>query len=108
MGYLLDAELKERHNKRVELNLQFARFPYVKRLEDFDYAAQPSIDSRLMEIGVRALFKHGPQSAGPPDVGKTYLAIALGVKVTQMGHRVYFTTAMDLARKLAKALMKIA
>jgi DNA replication protein DnaC len=40
---------------------------------------------------------------GPPGVGKTHIAIALGVKVAQLGHRVYFTTAMDLARKLTKA-----
>lgn len=39
LGYLLDGELRERHRKRVELNLTFARFPAVKRLEDFDFAA---------------------------------------------------------------------
>lgn len=37
-------------------------------------------------------------------MGKTHLAIALGVKVAEMGHRVYFTTAMDLARKLTRAV----
>ncbi len=41
---------------------------------------------------------------GPPGVGKTHLAIALGVTVAEMGHRVYFTTAMDLARKLTRAV----
>jgi len=41
---------------------------------------------------------------GPPGVGKTHLAIALGVKVAEMGHRVYFTSAMDLAHKLTKAV----
>lgn len=33
LGYLLDGELTERHRKRVELNLQFARFPTIKRLD---------------------------------------------------------------------------
>src|SRR5262249_5364904 len=41
LGYLLDGELGERHRKRVELNLKFARFPALKRLEGFDFAAQP-------------------------------------------------------------------
>jgi DNA replication protein DnaC len=107
LGYLLDAELKERHTRRVELNLQFARFPYIKLLEDFDYAAQPSIDSRLMEELASGRYLSTGRNLlflGPPGVGKTHLAIALGVKVAQMGHRVYFTTAMDLARKLAKAV----
>jgi len=107
LGYLLTAELKERHTKRVELNLQFARFPYLKRLEDFDYAAQPSIDGRLIdELATGRYLSTGRNLLflGPPGVGKTHLAIALGVKVAQMGHRVYFTTAMDLARKLTKAV----
>ena len=47
LGYLLDGELIERKRRCVELNLQFARFPYLKKLEDFDFAVQPSIDRRL-------------------------------------------------------------
>jgi DNA replication protein DnaC len=43
LGYLLDAELEERRRRAIELSLQFARFPYRKKLEDFDFAAQPSI-----------------------------------------------------------------
>jgi DNA replication protein DnaC len=107
LGYLLDAELKERQAKRVALNLQFARFPYLKRLADFDYAAQPSIDPRLIdELATGRYLSAGRNLLflGPPGVGKTHLAIALGVKVAEMGHRVYFTTAMDLARKLTKAV----
>ena len=41
---------------------------------------------------------------GPPGVGKTHLATALGVLCAELGHRVYFTTAIDVARKLAVAL----
>ena len=42
---------------------------------------------------------------GPPGVGKTHLAIGLGVRTAELaGHRVYFTTAMDLAQRLTKAV----
>ncbi|VTR92034.1 atpase aaa : IstB ATP binding domain-containing protein OS=uncultured bacterium RM44 PE=4 SV=1: IstB_IS21 [Gemmata massiliana] len=41
---------------------------------------------------------------GPPGVGKTYLAIGLRVRTAELGHRVYFTTAMDLAVNLTKAV----
>lgn len=41
---------------------------------------------------------------GPPGVGKTHLAIALGVVTAELGHRVYFTTAIDLAHKLTRAV----
>lgn len=109
LGYLLDGELSERHRKTVELNLQFARFPYLKRLEDFDFNAQPSIDRRLVdELATGRYLSEGRNVVllGPPGVGKTHLAIALGVACAQMGHRVYFTSALEIARKLSLALVE--
>jgi DNA replication protein DnaC len=106
LGCVLDHELRARHDKRVALNLQFAHFPAPKKLEEFDYGAQPSIDPRLIEeLATCRYLTEGRNLVllGPPGVGKTHLAIGLGVRVAQLGHRVYFTTAMDLARKLTKA-----
>jgi DNA replication protein DnaC len=106
LGYLLDGELDERRRRSVELSLQFAKFPYRKRLEDFDYDAQPSIDRRMVEELATARFCAEGRNVvmlGPPGVGKTHLAIALGVRVCELGQRVYFTTAIELARRLAKA-----
>ncbi len=107
LGYLLDGELAERHRQRVKLNLQFARFPYLKRPETFDYADQPGLDRRLVEELATGRFLSEGRNVillGPPGVGKTHLAIGLGVMTAERGHRVYFTTAMDLAVKLTKAV----
>lgn len=107
LGYLLDAELIERHRRTVELNLQFARFPVPKRLSDFDFTAQPGIDRRLIEELATGRFLYEGRNLvlqGPPGVGKTHIAIGLGVMTCELGHRVYFTTAMDLARKLTTAM----
>lgn len=49
LGHLLDGELKEKRRRAVELNLQFARFPYQKRIAEFDFVAQPAVDRRLVE-----------------------------------------------------------
>jgi DNA replication protein DnaC len=106
LGYLLDGELKERHRRTVELNLQFARFPYLKRLAEFDFSAQPGVDRRLIDELATGRFLYEGRTImllGPPGVGKTHLAIALGVIVAELGHRVYFTTAIEMARKLSKA-----
>lgn len=107
LGFLLEGELSERHRRRVQLNLQFAKFPTIKRLADFDFSAQPSIDRRLVdELATGRYLEEGRNVVllGPPGVGKTHLAIALGVRVAEMGHRVYFATAADLAHKLTRAV----
>ena len=107
LGYLLDGELAERHRRRVELNLQFAKFPVVKRLEDFDWTAQPSLDRRLIEeLDTGRFLEEGRNVVllGPPGVGKTHLAIGLGVRTCERGNRVYFSSAMDLAVKLTRAV----
>lgn len=107
LGYLLDGELKERHRRTVEMSLQFARFPYQKRINEFDFAAQPAVDKRLVEELATGRFLSEGRNIiflGPPGVGKTHLAIALGVITAELGHRVYFTTAIEMARKLTKAL----
>jgi len=106
LGYLLDGELEERRRRSVELSLQFARFPYQKRLDDFDYSAQPSIDRRLIEELATGRFAAEGRNLvllGPPGVGKTFLAIALSVRICELGQRAYFTTAIELARRLTRA-----
>lgn len=88
-------------------NLQFAHFPYLKRLDQFDYVAQSSLDPRLIEeLATRRYLNDGGNIVllGLPGVGKTQLAIAVGVRVAEMGHRGYFTTVMDFARTLTQAV----
>lgn len=107
LGYLLSGEIEERRRKTVELNLQFAKFPVLKRLSDFDFSAQPGLDRRLVEELATGRFLYEGRNLvllGPPGVGKTHLATALGVMACELGHRVYFTTAVELARRLSLAM----
>jgi DNA replication protein DnaC len=107
LGYLLEAEVQERHRRTVQRNVQFARFPAPKRLEAFDFAAQPSLDRRLIDELATGRFVYEGRNLvllGPPGVGKTHLAIGLGMMTCELGHRVYFTNALEMARKLTLAL----
>ena len=107
LGYLLEAELSERHRRTVELNLQFAKLPVVKRLDQYDYSAQPGLDRRLVEELATGRFLTEGRNVvllGPPGVGKTHIAIGLAVQTAELGHRVYFTTAIEMARRLQKAM----
>jgi DNA replication protein DnaC len=106
-AYLLEGELQERHRKTVALNMQFARFPYLKRLEEFSFEAQPGLDRRLIEELMTGRFLQEGRNIvflGPPGVGKTHLSIALGILTAEMGHRVYFVSAIEMARRLNKAM----
>ena len=106
LGYLLSGELSSRQQRTMVMNTRFAHFPYRKRLEDFDFTAQPSVDPKLIEeLSTLRFLAEGRNVVllGPPGVGKTHLAIALAVKVIEAGSRVYFINAMDIARKLAEA-----
>jgi DNA replication protein DnaC len=70
---------------RVAINLQLAKFPYLKRLEQFYFAAQPSLDRRLVEeLATTRFLSEGRNLVllGPPGVGKTHLVVALGVRCT--------------------------
>ena len=106
LGYLLAGELTFRHEKAVRLTLHFSHLPYQKRLEQFDFVAQPSLDRRLLEELATGRFLSEGRNVifqGPPGVGKTHLAIALGMITAELGHRIYFATAMELARRLTHA-----
>ncbi len=80
---------------------------YLKRVEDFDFTAQPSVDRRLIEeLATLRFIEEGRNVVflGPPGTGKTHLATALGVKVAEAGHRSYFTSAIDLSRRMARGM----
>jgi DNA replication protein DnaC len=107
LGFLLDGELTARHEHTVRVNLQFSRLPLLKRIDGFDFAAQPSVDRRIIDELLTGRFLAEGRNVvflGPPGVGKTHLAIALGVMTAELGHRIYFATAIDMVRRLTKAM----
>lgn len=102
----LETEWKGRHLKGVEGRLLQARFPWVKTIEQFDFAFQPSIDRKVIRELAGLTFVDRAENVvllGPPGVGKTHLAIALGVKAIEAGHRVMFLSLESLLTRLTKA-----
>lgn len=103
---LLDEETASKQRKRVAMGLQIARFPTVKTLDEFDFRFQPSIDARLVHELATSRYVAQTENVlvfGPPGVGKTHLAIALGRAAVEAGHTVLFTSATALLAALAKA-----
>lgn len=106
---LLDVEVQATLERRLASRLRLAGFPSSKTLEEFDYTAQPTVDRRLVEelATLRFIDEHANAlMIGPPGVGKTMLAIALGLKAVHAGYRVYYTTAADLVARTTKAALE--
>jgi DNA replication protein DnaC len=106
---LLEIELLERRERKVDMLRRFAGFPYKKSLEQFDYDFQPTVDRRMVrDLSKLRFLDHGENVliVGPPGTGKTMLSVGLGLKVAESGRRVLFTTADDLVQALTRAFQE--
>lgn len=102
----LGDEVGSKQRKRISMGLQIAHFPAVKTLEDFDFRFQPSLDHKLVRELATGRYVENAENVllfGPPGVGKTHLAVALGRAAVEAGHSVLFTSATALLGALSKA-----
>jgi DNA replication protein DnaC len=103
---MLGEEVAAKTDKAVSLRTQLARFPYVKTLEAFDFTYQPSVDEKQIRELATCRFIENEENViflGPPGVGKTHLAVAVGVRAIMAGYRVLFASATALIAALTKA-----
>lgn len=102
----LRLEWQGRFQRGIETRLRQSRFPWNKTLEQFDFDFQPSLDKRqVRELAGLSFVEraHNVVILGPPGVGKTHLAVALGVKAVEAGYSVLFHTLESLMTRLNRA-----
>jgi len=99
-------EVTQRRERRIQRRVREAKFPVLKTLDSFDFAAQPTLDKdEVLEL-FRCDFAgdaHNVVLIGGVGTGKTHLAIALGMACVQQDLRVRFLTAAELCNLLLEA-----
>jgi DNA replication protein DnaC len=106
LAALLEAEMTERSERRERRRLIEARFPVMKRLEDFRFADNPKVPQATIAALAQGSWIDDRESViliGESGTGKTMLATALAVCACQQGRRVRFTTLAGLANELQEA-----
>jgi DNA replication protein DnaC len=109
LAALLEAEMAERSERRERRRLLEARFPVMKRLEDFRFADNPKVSQAAIAALAECSWIDDRESViliGESGTGKTMLATALAVCACQQGRRVRFTTLAGLANELQEAESK--
>jgi DNA replication protein DnaC len=106
LDYLFEQEKKHREAVAIERRMKSAVFPVKKTLEEFDFEFQKSIDKKVIEDLATLRFVHNSENVvllGPPGIGKSHLAIALGIVAVKAGVSVYFTNTGNLIERLKTA-----
>jgi DNA replication protein DnaC len=102
----LQREVAARESHGGEGRIRTARFPARKALEEFDFDHARGLRREVIaHLGTLDFItaRDNVVFLGPPGTGKTHLAIGLGIRACQAGHRVLFATASQWVDRLAAA-----
>jgi DNA replication protein DnaC len=103
LDLLLTSQLERKDERRVATMLKLSGLPPGKTLEAFDFGFQPKADRRQIELLATCQYLRDKTNVlflGPPGVGKSHLAAALGVTAIKNGFSVAYFVLDDLMHVL--------
>jgi len=109
LGDLLEREIDAKKQKAMQLRMKQAGFPESTSLENFDWEFNPDIDQNKIQELTSLKFVEDNQISlflGPPGVGKSHIAISVGVQAAKQGYRVFWTSAKRLSQLITLAIMR--
>ncbi len=108
---LAEAEIDQRHQKRLERLLKASKLPLEKSLATLDTARLPVPVRRMLPTLCDGGFVERAENLlafGLPGRGKTHLVCAIGLELIQRGHTVHFTPTYALVQRLLAARRDLA
>ena len=106
LARLVGEQADATRNRRLAARLRFARFPFRKMIDEFDFAFQPTVDRKLVDDLATLRFTETGRPIlflGQPGCGKTHLAAAIATLAVEAGFRGYFTNAEEMVANIAQA-----
>ncbi len=104
---LTEKEVGYKKEQAINGCVKVANFPFLKEINEFDFGFQPSLDkNKIMDLMTLRFIEKGENIifCGTPGVGKTNLAVSIGIEAAKHRYCVYFITFQDLISQLKKAL----
>ncbi|MCX5977769.1 MAG: ATP-binding protein, partial [Coprothermobacterota bacterium] len=102
----LSLEADGRMQRLLQKRIKQARFPAAKTLDNYDFSLVPDLSRpRMLDLAEGGFIqeKENVVILGPSGLGKTHLAIGIGMGAILAGCQVRFTTAAALAQELRLA-----
>ena len=106
LNYLLGEEISYKDRRASEGIIKASNFPFRKTIDDYDFSFQPSVnENQIKELSNLSFIENHENIIfiGNSGVGKTHLAVALGIEAAKHRNSVYFITCHNLMTKLNKA-----
>jgi len=107
LAYLLKKEVAGREATQQQRRMKAARFPMLRTLEGFDFCFQTSVSKQnVLDLATLEFVRKRENLIllGPPGVGKSHLAIALGIHAVNAGYHTLFITMDELAARMYASL----
>lgn len=103
---LAEMEVKVRDENAQKTRLRQACFPSLKAIDTFDFKEAPGVNKPLVLELLKGNYMDAAENVvlmGGVGVGKTHLAIALGVEACRTGRRAKFYSVAALINELIEA-----
>ena len=106
---LLQEEITNRHQNRLERRKNRAGFPFEKTLNQFEFNFRPELKKRVFQTYTEPRFVTEGKDLiliGPPGTGKTHLSVGIGLSQIKNDFKVTFKNVQSLASELQGAERK--